>query len=280
MNGLATLMHKDIPVAQCYFGSNGKLEKIEEIYEEARIPVLASGEENRLIQLQKWISSRTLSMNRTDVAELSGFYGDSALQSQNYISLYDCYWFRKKDDTKWEDVNCRFLMNKEDPVENALLRPNLVNRFTNFGTSPNVTLPGDELRLWYREGRALFLLYGNAKEKMEEYSVAKDLKINMLEREYMFYEDMLFAKIPVLTSEKQECIPFEEYYVAFQKDPKKSKAHNLADCCEFYGIRGWKEFIDDMLHLDETIGNESRDLNDIFVLRDSDTLKPMCFHPL
>ena len=55
---------------------------------------------------------------------------------------------------------------------------------------------------------------------------------------------------------------------------------NLAHCCEYYEIPEWKEFFTNMSKFDEAVGNTERELSDVYVLRDSNTLKIIGFAPL
>ena len=98
-------------------------------------------------------------------------------------------------------------------------------------------------------------------------------------RTYIILHNNIYARISAYTSKEREMVSLDALYHTVY-DPQKSNMENLAHCCEYYEIPGWKEFFTNMTKFDEAIGNTERELSDVYVLRDSNTLKIIGFAPL
>lgn len=290
MNGVKILMHKNDKVCECKFDSRGYLENVSKIYTEDLLPVGVGGE-NINIEMQKWILSRSIAQNRKDIGALREFYGSDTFIPQMGLSLFDCYWFSNDGEPIWEHVNafdnwdCRM-----DSVYLMLARPE-EKQGINYN-SPNLTVPGRDPRIWYRmdEGdvsgadspnedvKELCLLYSNAQAQMALYKKGIDNPV-VAKRTYVILHNNIYARVSAYTSKEREIVSLDALYHTVY-DPQKSNMENLAHCCEHYEIPGWKEFFTNMTKFDEAIGNTERELSDVYVLRDSNTLKIIGFAPL
>lgn len=289
LNGTKILMHKNDKVCECKFDSRGYLENITNIFSEKLLP-MGVGEENPVIELQKWILNRSISQNRRDIGNLREFYGSPAFIPEMALSLFDCYWFSEKGEPIWDEVNafdnwdCR-----RDSIYLMLARPEELEHIDK--DSPNLTVPGREPRIWYRlndseimtnsaieESRELCLLYGNPQTQMDNYKKTSDNPI-VAKRTYCILHNNIYVKVSAFTSKDIEMVCFDSLYNnVYNKE--KSKMENLTHCCEYYCIPNWKSFFANLIKYDEAIGNKDRELSDIYVLRNSDTLEIIGFAPL
>lgn len=298
MNGKYTLMHKNKKVATCLFDKDGYLKQISEIHNEAHFPVMA--QKNPLQGLQQWIASRSPGKGRRDLAELKAFYSPEKISSPHLASLFDAYWFQDTDDKKtWDEINffSRF-DNKTDGIEALLFRQGSMGRYSLNMDSPNLTIPGSKERYWLKQNNKLYLIYRNAQAEMAEFRKGKtaiktlqedekDLGLpkesshnEILPREYILHNDILFTRIPVETNEHLERIPLEEYYIAANKNKGQSKVQNLVRCCQQYQFPDYRKFFSLIADYDDAIGLEERELAEVGVLRNADTLEIVGFHGL
>ena len=285
MHGNYILMHKDKPVCDCTF-TDGFLVKINEIINNELMPVRSQigTPETQLLGLQTFITSRFPTAKRKDISVLSQFFGLQKFLPKNYASLMDCYWFKEKNkETTWNEVSFfKNYDNDNDPVLALLFFPGQVTRQNLDTNSPNLTLFGDDVRTWYREGDKFYLMYQDAKNIMDNYRVGISFGVTMLPRIYDIYADRLCVKTLMPVSEKVEAISFEDYYLYYKKKMEENDNPEISfiNCCEYFDIPGWEEFVDDLSRYDDILEEDSHDLCDIYVLRDTDTLKIIGFQAL
>lgn len=277
MKDTQILMHKGDKVAECKFDSRGYLKAITRVYDEKLLPVgidLCKEGEIPKLDLQRWILSRGLAVNRKDIAPLREFYGGDAFQTQTALSLFDTYWFADGEHKDWEELNpYRNWDCKTDSVFLMFNHPEDI-RIINLN-SPNLTIPGKFQRLWYSMDGKHYLLHGDAQREMAIYKQGKENPL-IAKREYKVLYGQIYAAIAAETSEDVEWVSFEDIYNSCQ-DPEKPKSWNIKYCCEKYGIPDWMNFFKSMSDFDEKIGNDSRELCDVGVLRDTHTLEMIGF---
>ena len=280
MKDTQVLMHKNDKVAECKFDARGYLKAITRVYNEGLLPIgvdINKEGDYPKLDLQRWILARGLAVNRRDIAPLREFYGSEAFQTKNAISLFDSYWFADGDVREWDQINpYRVWDCKKDSVFLMFNNPEEV--FEIDSNSPNLTIPGKSQRLWYSFDGKLYLLHGDAQREMAIYKAGKGNDL-IAKREYRILFGQIYAIIQAQTSEDVEWISFEDIYNSC-KDPEKSKSYNIRSCCEKYGIPNWIDFFSGMSAFDEKIGNDSRELCDVGVLRDAKTLEMKGFAKL
>lgn len=281
MKDTQTLMHKGDKVIDCKFDSRGYLKAITRVYDEKLLPVgidLCKEGDIPKLDLQKWILSRGLALNRKDIASLRDFYGNEVFQMHSAVSLFDCYWFADSKTKDWEEINPYTQWDcKTDSIFLMLsMHPEEVKEYNYH--SPNLTIPGRMPRLWYTGEKGNLLLHGDAQGQMALYKNGKDNPL-IAKREYKILYGQVYATTLAETNQDVELISFEDIYNSCQ-DPEKSKSYNIKMCCEKYGIPNWIDFFEKMAAFDEKIGNDSRELCDIGVLRDANTLEMIKFAKL
>lgn len=276
MKGTQTLMHKGEKVATCCFDSRGYLKSISKVYNAKLLPICV-GEVNPVLDLQRWILSRNLAANRKDIAPLREFYGSDAFLSDTGLSLFDCYWFANTQFSDWEKVNAYDNWDcKKDSLFLMFSHPDELQEINK--NSPNLTIPGRNQKIWYRAGEDIYLLYGNAQQEMTEYKAANGNNI-VAEREYIILAGNIYARKKADTNKDIERISLEDLYLSCQ-DPEKTKMQNLQICCEKYGLNNWRTFFTEMCKFDEVIENDARELCDVSILRNSNSLEIIDFAKL
>lgn len=278
MKGTQILMHKGEKVATCSFDSRGYLKSVSKIHNQKLLP-LCVGENNPMLDLQRWILARNMATNRRDIAPLREFYGSAAFAPCTALSLFDCYWFANEEYKDWEAINAYDNWKAEtDSLFLMISYPDELWKADN--NSPNLTIPGRSERLWYRFDKDIYLLHGDtqAQKEMAEYKLANNNPI-VMERNYTIVADKIYTMMKSETNKDVERISLEDMYNSCQ-DPEKSKMQNLQICCEKFGIPNWKNFFSAMCDFDEKIANTSRELCDIGVLRNSNTLETIGFAKL
>ena len=276
MKGRVTLMHKDKKVASCYLGKDQMLTQIYAIYDETLLPVVAQKE--TLQNLQKWITGRFTAKTRRDFSTYRDFY---AFDSKNLSSAMDRYWMKESKDDVWEEINPldRF-ENLTDEIETIVFSPNKAKNLVFEWNSPNLTIPFETESYLLKENGKLYLLQGSPKRQMDQYKKALEHDIPMASREYFLYRDQLFTKVELSVSDNVEYIPFEEYFLLYERKKDAGHFSNILGCCEFFGIPGYEQFLRSVVEFTRITGNKDWRLSDIGVLRNSDTLEIIGFHPL
>lgn len=269
------VMHKNAPVAKYQCRSNGSFDKLLNVYDENLLPDKTQKTE---IALQRWMILRMPSGLRKNFAPLKEFYGQEHFISSNMRSLFDCYWIKDASDTEttWDAINPYTTWDpSSDSIYMSIYKPADFEGFDE--SSPNLTIPGAAPLIWYEFDDCLGLINENAQKDMSEYKKAKELGIHvMAQRSYKILSGRVFTFRKSLTNCDVERISFDSLYNSVE-DPSKTKAENIKNCCEFYGIPNWKEFITEMIEFDNACGNKNRELFDIGVLRDANSLECISF---
>ena len=149
------------------------------------------------------------------------------------------------------------------------------------GTSPNLTLPGNDHRFWYREGGQLGIINESSQKEMKAYKMSKQIGADDIfyKRKYLVLCGTIYSFHPVDTNEDTERISFEFYYDKYQ-DPSRSKMENLEETCRRLGLSDWKKFFYLVKKYDDAIEYGDRELSEFSVLRNANTLEPLSFEKL
>ena len=277
MKDTQILMHGNTKVAECRFDARGYLKKVQKVFNKEHLPVCTDADkETFTLDLQRWILARALAPNRRDIAPLREFYGGEAFQTKMGLSLFDSYWFAEKG-AEWDAVNA--YDNWKEDTDSVFLMFTCPEELRAIDTnSPNLTIPGRAHRLWHKTEDGLVLLHGDAQKEMAAYKNSDGSPI-VAKRKYLIVAGQIYTTIKSETSKNVERVSLEDYYNACQV-PEYSKSKNMEICCEKYGLDGWKDFILEMSQFDDRIGNTSRELCDVGVLRNPETLEFIRFAKL
>lgn len=272
------LMHKNDKVASFKCRSNGQYDKLTDVYSEDLFPDRTRELD---IALQRWMLLRYPSGLRKNFSALKEFYGQEYFISNNMRSMYDCYWVKEISDeeTEWDSINPWKTWDwSSDSIFMSLYKP---YDFAGFDeSSPNLTIPGEAPLLWYEFDDAFGLINENAQKDMKEYKIAKENGISILQpRKYKILSGRVFTFKECGVSDNIERISFDTLYNELE-DTSKTKTQNLQACCEYFGIPNWKNFFTELIEFDKACGFEKRELFDIGVLRNADTLEFISFDRL
>ena len=277
------LMHGDDQVAKLSF-ARGRLARVPKVFEPELLPEPARDLPSAEVALKHWALSRKLSTRRGDVKNVREFYGPEVFDSESARSLFDFYWLRSGDET-WADINPRDPQNwdsETDRVFLSIVRPSELCEASDDASSPNLSMPGDAQRLWYRPSgeKDAVLLHCDAQSDMALYKAALKLKSSIVApREYVILASCIYTASPTLARGNYERISFDSLYNAVA-DPSLSKPENLARCCEEYAIPQWESYIHELISVDAEAGNTGRNLDELGVIRDSGSLKILGFDKL
>lgn len=279
------IMHKDTEVCSITLDERGYVESVDSVQNEALLPCALDAQwekeknpKDLKFGVQKWLLTRMISRGRSDYAPLRTFYGEERFVSKNRVSLADCYWVKAADsDETWESVNPFASWDEDsDSYFGILNEPEDTYMVDNI--SPNLTISGVEHKFWYRMDGNLGYLNEAAQSDMAFYKKALEIGCAdiVAKRQYIILSGKIYTFTPTETSESVERIPFDLLYDTVE-DRSLSKMENLKKTCETYGLSKWKNFFSLMTKLDNATDNKERELSDIWVLRDSDTLKIIGF---
>lgn len=271
-------MHKDVEVATFSCKSNGDFNHLVEVKNEILLPDKTREYE---IATRRWLLTRRQSSRINEFSDVRRFYGQNFFTSRNLRSLNDCYWVRDDEENPgetWDDVNPFVTW---DPTSDSLFM--MMYKPADFDgvddSSPNLTISGTVPLMWY-EFDEIGLINERAQSDITFYREAKARNFDCVEkREYKIVAGRVFSYRKVAVSENVERIPFDTYY-NMMEDKSLSKSENISRCCTELGIPDWGRFISEMIELDKVCGKIDRDLCDIGVLRDTETLKCIAFDKL
>lgn len=277
---IKTVMHKNDEVLTYECDKRGIATKIENVARKDLLPFASVDESSYKLSLQIWLLERSIGKTRKDIEPLVAFYGVDYFRSQNYASLFDCYWVRNDESEVWEDICPQRNWDPEnDSYFNLIHSPTEVESFSK--ASPNLTLSGVERRFWHVKDGVLGIITESSQADMAVYKAAKKLGLTSIvaRRDYLVIKGTIYAFHPVKVSSSTERVPFSMYYDQVADD-SKTKIQNLEACCNRFGIKGWKEFFKGVMTVDQEVGNKDRGLSEIGVLRNADTLEVLGFEPI
>lgn len=302
MKGLKTLMHKQDKVADILFDKSGYIKSVKKIYSEVLLPpgIRDINDPNEVrLGLQRWIIGRTIATNRRDIAPLREFYGTSTFMPETGVSLFDTYWFADDIYKDWEQENAYDNWDyKTDVMYIMISHPDRIRQYLNRDeplNSPNFMVPGTAPRIWYctkdpktgqkrnvllnKDSEMELAYYKNylRKDKPETKGpIEKDI---VSKRRYAILSHKVYCLTNVDTSKDIEMLSLEDIYNQYMI-PGKRQIDNFRAACDGYHIPDWEEFIMHMYSLDDALERSDRELSDVGVLRDANTLEIIGFSKL
>lgn len=282
------ILHCNDTVATVEIDRRGFISKIYRIDAADLLPCVNSEDETDLkIGLQRWLLSRQLGRTRADIAPIKAFYGADIFQSRNMVSLNDCYWMRELNeddrpdpDEDWDSVSPFTNWDYEEDCYFDLLH-DPENTYDVDNISPNLTIPGNESRFWYKKDGEIGIITESSQRDMKTYKKAIELGFEefIAPRSYMILQGTIYSFHPTGTSENVERIPFDLLYDSVA-DENLKKIDNLKKCCDKFGLSNWRKFLSAVMKLDSELGNKERNLCEIGVLRDTTSLNVLGFEKI
>lgn len=287
---LYKLMHKNEMFGMAEISDNGVMEKYN-ISNKELAPLESSYESNGF---KKWWENRSVPISQNglrDILDKNGYETSQEYLVKNLgLSLTDCYWIRPVDsDLQWNKINLftnDFSTNMEHldiPKKDTL----------GTGYTPNSSVQGQLEKYWFIYNDERYLFKGNhgnsslesinevfasklhQKQKFDNYTNYKLLHV--FEKEYEYG-----CVSKAFTSEKLELVSAYSV-VTSQKQPNDISTYEFfIKLCAEYGLDESKlrNDLDYQIMTDFLISNTDRHLNNIAILRDTDTLKFVQMAPI
>ncbi len=274
MYGRAQLMHKNDPVCDLKIDIEGNVEEIYKVFDTTLLPPSVSMEKDRnlKIELTRWLNSR-IPKNRQDLTELCALSGKN-LRYSGKISLLDTYWFKTSKEETWEDVNAFDNWDsKNDPFCLLNLKPEYFKK-NEMIISPVLALPGKVSRFFLRHNNGkIFIISPNIIKEMSFYKKNRD-NSDVGKRKYVIISGKLFTAKALQTSKDREMFPLSELIIKTNGFNPKT-AQSLIECFAYFGIKPevYNNFLKNLYSADENVGDDSRDLDTIYLVRNSNTLE-------
>lgn len=279
MENKQVIMHKDDAVCSITLDTRGYIASVDSVENESLLPCVVSSDKDELkFGIQKWLLTRMVGRSRHDYAPLRAFYGDEFFISNNRVSLSDCYWMKEQgSELSWKDVSPYNSWDEESDCYFGIIS-DPENTYKVDNVSPNLTIPGPEHKFWYRVDGQLGYINESSQKDMFLYKKALEHGCDdvVSPRQYLILEGKIYTFAPVETSEEIERVPFDVLYDGIE-DKNKSKMENLRATCEHFKLKNWKQFFGNVTKLDEILNNKERELSDIGVLRNANTLEVVGF---
>lgn len=226
-----------------------------------------------------WLKKRIIPENREGLKEAKEEYGDAWLQDKNYASLSDQYWIRMREE-KWRKVNYFTNFYKPD-VGDIFFKPWTMKKKRYETFTPDLTTNGVLRKRWIqRQDRTSQLVKAGSVEARQEplsevlVSVLAE-KLGIESAGYNLHiEGVTMCSIcDNFITENTELVPASYFYYMEERERDESVYDHLLKMCDTLKIPGAKEYIDNMILIDNLTGNEDRNLGNIGFIRDVNTLE-------
>ena len=230
---------------------------------------------------RKWLKARSIPDEREGLDEIKKDFGEEWLHNKNYASLSDQYWIKWRTET-WKKIN--FFNNTYDrDVGDMVFKPweiSVQKRYRN--NCPDLTTGGILKKRWmqYSDKSSCLIKAGSIMTHQEPLSevlvsvLAEQLGTIKCVKYDLWVEGVtICSKCDNFITQDTELVPASDIYYQKERGENESVYMHLLNACDDFEIPGAKEFIDWMIFIDNTTGNEDRNLSNIGFIRDVNTLK-------
>lgn len=291
------LMHKNMLVAEFVLDANdieAKPSKIK-IFDRDHLPLGAQMNNIRFIE---WWQDRSIPKTRQgakSALERLGYKSVTNAMIDNLaLSLNDCYWIKPSDsDLRWEDVNL-FTNDFVDAFGELTFNKN--NSLLLTGHIKAIALQGEVQKKWCigPDGRRYMIKgnYGNSYQQSINEVLATQIHKSQGFDNYTPYDFVriglennmtgLGCKAYSFCNEHTESISAWELLQTVKTKQNMSLYHPFKEVCLSMGMKeeDFDRFMDYEIMTDFLITNTDRHMNNISVLRDSDSLELIGFAPI
>ncbi len=286
------LMRKDEVVTLCEFTEDGQLISYARKYKNPELAPLGFRTSGN--PLGQWWRNRQIPLRQGRVEAMlneQGIAGPGALMLNNLgLSLTDYYWVRPvESDLKWADVNLFENDFKENILQASFLRDS-----TSVGSySPNSTLKGELEKSWVIRQGCRILIKGNHGSSSAE-SINEVIASRLHKRQgYDNYTDYKLIRIKnkkydygcyskLFTDSGHELIPAHEVITSQSREEGVSMYEHLIRTAVHHGIdeMQFRRDLEYQILTDFLLTNVDRHMENIGILRDSDSLKFIRMAPI
>jgi len=288
------LKHKDIDVALLGLNDEGNIITVKEVFRHEHLPLSCVMEDGKISnkRIIQWWNERGIPTSRENfrsvMAEIGATGKNKLLMEGNGLSLTDHYWIKnEKDQKKWKDVN--YYENDFDMAIGRLFF-NRKKQDRNYDkNTPDISSDGNLRKRWNIEhnGKRILVKAGKNPYMQEPINeVIATLICNRLGITHVPYTldwegDEPVCKCPNMTDINIEFI--EAIRIYYTKEPsyfENNKYKHYCICAQKLGVKNNTEMMDQMMILDYLILNHDRHFKNFGILRDSQTLNPICTAPI
>lgn len=286
------LMKKDEPVADVEI-FHGHIIEVKKVYSKELLPVgvyeenyeLGKDSERDGNRLDAWWKNNSIPAERDSVRLgllCLGVKDTLTLKTLNRgVSLLNQYWLSEDGETVgWKDVNYW-----DNPFSNdvgmALFNNKPVRENRISGYSPDASLNGSLKKKWVNEGGVYYLVKGGrgntSEEVFNEVLVSDILRhVGLPDTGYELTDEdsEICCKTRCFTDENTELVPFSQLMTLCQRayvpfGEKYTELNHVYDICEYLGVGGYREYLNDMLAVDYIVAGTDRHYNNIALLYDT-----------
>ncbi len=269
-----------------YTDKNGYAEKIGKVEDPALLPLVLV--DNLTPEsFNDWLSSRSIPENREDLNILVEEWGMDFLRSKNYLSLSDQYWIKRRDED-WRRIN--YFHNRYSlDVGDAVFSPWAVDKRRLDSNSPDITTNGVLKKRWKPDADGVSVLYKAGskvthQEPLSEILVSvllEQMKILPFVRYDLCVEGVtLCSKCRNFITKDTELVPFSYIYHKYPRPEDRSIYDHILFVSDKYEVPDMKEYMEGMIFIDSITGNSDRNLGNIALIRDVNTMKIIGPSPL
>lgn len=240
-----------------------------------------------------WLARRTIPDRREGLDEVKKRFGDNWMKSQNRLSLTDQYYIKYRFE-EWRKINF-FSHEYSTNIGDMFFHPwTLTNLHKINNNTPDITTNGMLKKRWIqfpKKGTESYLVKAGSsqtqQEPLSEILVSVFLEqikiIPFVRYDYHVEGTTLCSISKNFVTANTELVPLSDFYHFEERDDEKESinSHILRMCDKvFGGVPGMEEYLDAMNFIDLVTGQEDRNLSNIAILRDSNTMKPIGPAPL
>ena len=279
-----TLMHLNQKVVDLLFDDRGFIKAIGTIYALNHLPVGSLDNKGNLSfsNLTEWWNERSIPLSRSgirDVLDELDISSSQALLLKCFgLSLSDQYWIKPKNQNiKWEDINF-FHNDFSEDVGELLLGGELKNKDLDL-SSPDNTSVGNLKKRWkIADGKRILIKGGSNPFRQEPYNevvaykIATALNIPSITYTLKEIDGYPYSECEDFIKEDEDLVPAYLINKTLKKSNNDASYTHLLKCAEKLGIKGFKDYLNQLIVFDYLIANEDRHFNNFGVIRNAKTL--------
>ena len=279
-----TLMHLNQKVVDLLFDDRGFIKATGTIYALNHLPVGSLDNKGNLSfsNLTEWWNERSIPLSRSgirDVLDKLEISSSQALLLKCFgLSLSDQYWIKPKNQNiKWEDINF-FHNDFSEDVGELLLGGELKNKDLDL-SSPDNTSVGNLKKRWkIADGKRILIKGGSNPFRQEPYNevvaykIATALNIPSVAYSLKEIDGYPYSECEDFIKEDEDLVPAYLINKTLKKSNNDASYTHLLKCAEKLGIKGFKDYLNQLIVFDYLIANEDRHFNNFGVIRNAKTL--------
>ncbi len=275
---MAELWMKDKKVLS-FKEENGAVVGFGKVEDASRVP-LCLVNECTIDTFNTWLNKRGIPENREGLREMQTAFGTKWLYSKNRLSLSDQYWVRYRME-EWRKIN--FFTNKySHDIGDIAFSPWNFRKHKIDSNSPDLTTNGILKKRWRQNEKKQSILIKSGSKITHQEPLSEVLVTVLLEQleivPFVPYElcvegVTLCSRCENFITKDTELIPVSYIYHLKPRTEKETVYDHILAMCDEYDVPGMQKFLNAMIYIDAITGNDDRNLGNIGLIRDVNTLK-------